>query len=73
MAVVAKNATTESADNYQQFSIYGSVAESASAGGAEGGHRAVLVGAMLFFGERLNIYQWTGVLLGMAFIWFGTR
>lgn len=26
----------------------------------------VLVGAMLFFGERLNGFQWTGVLLSMA-------
>ncbi len=26
----------------------------------------VLVGAMLFFGERLNLYQWTGVLLAVA-------
>ena len=25
----------------------------------------VLVGAMLFFGERLNFYQWTGVLLAV--------
>ena len=28
----------------------------------------VLVGAMLFLGERLNIYQWTGVLLAMLSI-----
>ena len=26
----------------------------------------VLVGAMLFFGERLNLYQWVGVLLAVA-------
>ena len=26
----------------------------------------VLVGAMLFFGERLNLYQWAGVLLAVA-------
>ena len=25
----------------------------------------VLVGALLFFGERLNLYQWTGVLLAV--------
>ena len=26
----------------------------------------VLLGALLFFGERLNVYQWTGVLLAIA-------
>ena len=26
----------------------------------------VLVGAMLFFGERLNVWQWIGVLLAVA-------
>ena len=26
----------------------------------------VLVGAMLIFGERLNLYQWIGVLLAIA-------
>ena len=29
----------------------------------------VLVGAMLFFGERLNIYQWIGVLLALLSIY----
>ena len=33
----------------------------------------VLVGAMLFFGERLNIYQWTGVLLATLSIFLMSR
>ena len=33
----------------------------------------VLVGAMLFFGERLNIYQWTGVLLAIFSIFLMSR
>lgn len=33
----------------------------------------VLVGAMLFFGERLNIYQWTGVLLAILSIFLMSR
>ena len=33
----------------------------------------VLVGAMLLFGERLNIYQWTGVLLAILSIFLMSR
>ena len=33
----------------------------------------VLVGAMLIFGERLNIYQWTGVLLAIFSIYMMSR
>ena len=33
----------------------------------------VLVGAMLFFGERLNVYQWIGVLLAMTSIYLMSR
>ena len=33
----------------------------------------VLVGAMLFFGERLNIYQWIGVLLALLSIYLMSR
>ena len=33
----------------------------------------VLVGAMLFFGERLNIYQWTGLLLAILSIFLMSR
>ena len=33
----------------------------------------VLVGAMLFFGERLNVYQWTGVLLAILSIFLMSR
>ena len=33
----------------------------------------VLVGAMLFFGERLNIYQWAGVLLALLSIYLMSR
>ena len=33
----------------------------------------VLVGAMLFFGERLNVYQWIGVLLAMVSIFLMSR
>ena len=33
----------------------------------------VLVGAMLFFGERLNIYQWIGVLLALISIYLMSR
>ena len=33
----------------------------------------VLVGAMLIFGERLNIYQWTGVLLAILSIYMMSR
>ena len=33
----------------------------------------VLVGAMLFFGERLNIYQWIGVLLALTSIFLMSR
>ena len=33
----------------------------------------VLIGAMLFFGERLNIYQWTGVLLAILSIFLMSR
>lgn len=33
----------------------------------------VLVGAMLLFGERLNLYQWTGVLLAVASFWMLSR
>ena len=33
----------------------------------------VLVGAMLIFGERLNIYQWTGVLLAILSIFLMSR
>ena len=33
----------------------------------------VLVGAMLFFGERLNIYQWVGVLLALLSIYLMSR
>lgn len=33
----------------------------------------VLVGAMLFFGERLNLYQWAGVLLAILSIFLMSR
>lgn len=33
----------------------------------------VLVGAMLFFGERLNLYQWTGVILAILSIFLMSR
>ena len=33
----------------------------------------VLVGALLFFGEKLNLYQWTGVLLALASIFLMSR
>lgn len=33
----------------------------------------VLVGAMLFFGERLNLYQWTGVILAITSIFLMSR
>lgn len=33
----------------------------------------VLAGAMLFFGERLNIYQWTGVILSILSIFLMSR
>ncbi len=33
----------------------------------------VLVGAMLFFGERLNLYQWAGVLLTIVSIFLMSR
>ena len=33
----------------------------------------VLVGAMLIFGERLNLYQWTGVLLTIVSIYIMSR
>ena len=33
----------------------------------------VLVGAMLLFGERLNLYQWTGVLISLASIFLMSR
>lgn len=33
----------------------------------------VLLGAMLFFGERLNLYQWTGVLLAILSIFLMSR
>lgn len=33
----------------------------------------VLVGAMLVFGERLNAYQWTGVILAIASIFMMSR
>ena len=33
----------------------------------------VLVGAMLIFGERLNAYQWTGVLLAIVSIYMMSR
>ena len=33
----------------------------------------VLVGAMLMFGERLNAYQWTGVILAIASIFMMSR
>jgi len=33
----------------------------------------VLVGAMLIFGERLNLYQWTGVILAMLSIFLMSR
>ena len=33
----------------------------------------VLVGAMLFFGERLNLCQWIGVILSMASIYMMSR
>ena len=33
----------------------------------------VLVGAMLLFGERLNLYQWTGVLLAILSIFLMSR
>lgn len=33
----------------------------------------VLVGAMLFFGERLNIYQWTGVALAIFSIFLMSK
>jgi transporter family protein len=33
----------------------------------------VLVGAMLIFGERLNAYQWAGVLLAILSIWLMSR
>ena len=33
----------------------------------------VLVGAMLIFGERLNAYQWTGVMLAIASIFLMSR
>ena len=33
----------------------------------------VLVGAFLFFGERLNLYQWVGVLLALFSLFFLSR
>lgn len=33
----------------------------------------VLVGALLFFGERLNLYQWIGVLLGLFSLFLLSR
>jgi len=33
----------------------------------------VLVGAMIFFGERLNIYQWTGVMISILSIFLMSR
>ena len=33
----------------------------------------VLVGALLFFGEKLNAYQWTGVLLALVSIFLMSR
>ena len=33
----------------------------------------VLVGALIFFGERLNLYQWIGVLLALASIFMMSR
>ena len=33
----------------------------------------VLVGALLIFGERLNLLQWTGILLGFASLFFISR
>lgn len=33
----------------------------------------VLVGAVLIFGERLNVLQWTGILLGFASLFFISR
>lgn len=33
----------------------------------------VLVGAVLLFGERLNLYQWIGVGLGIAALWLLSR
>ena len=33
----------------------------------------VLIGAMLIFGERLNIYQWTGVMLAIVSIYMMSR
>ena len=33
----------------------------------------VLVGAMLFFGERLNLYQWVGVLLAILSLFLLSR
>lgn len=33
----------------------------------------VLLGAMVFFGERLNLFQWTGVLLAMTSFWLLKR
>ena len=33
----------------------------------------VLVGAMIIFGERLNMYQWVGVLLAILSIWLMSR
>ena len=33
----------------------------------------VLVGALLFFGERLNLWQWAGVLLGFWSLFFISR
>ena len=33
----------------------------------------VLLGAMLFFGERLNLYQWVGVLLAIASFYLLSR
>lgn len=33
----------------------------------------VLLGALLIFGERLNTYQWIGVLLALASVWLLSR
>ena len=33
----------------------------------------VLVGALLIFGERLNLLQWTGILIGFASLYFISR
>ena len=33
----------------------------------------VLVGALTFFGERLNVWQWVGVIIAMAGLWMLSR